>query len=649
MIQVNKFLNKALWLILALITLSAIVLIRQFSPYIPDYDGLDYFRVAKLMNGWLFSPSDHKIYMQLANEALAVAYWPISNALSVCISALFIQIIDTNLLPSLINSLYLFLFVSYLTKIKSVSYVFIATLLLCSHTFFFRLFTTLTTEFSVGLWIFAFLLTLNSSHERRGIYLAVLTVLGLLLRTLDVVFILMSVSAYNLIHYALWKNRQHIFTSLSYVGFTLILTLPLFFQHYKTTFDYVYQTSFGATAASWKLMSGVSDRYDVIQQYIKFLFLYNPLVLLAAIVMIIFSFYLKTISKRHAALVVGSSLSVCFPLLMASSLNIMVVFWVYIALLFIICELGFLIYNDNVLRINKLYFPRSGVIKNGILVGFLVAFMFFMYSSWDYEVPYLKHQSNISKIAYEISRVIDNEEGTPTIATNYAGIGPLNEVGLSWHRSDILFNGGIDDIYSKNKHPSDYLVLKGSTNFFITAHDTYFFPSFLGINDHIKETHDLFTLKSSEFGFRKVKEISGGGRSFDIWYRPGVQVYLQYSSYGDNWISRNLPIKIGAESLCSGEKVSGKLYFSVNFPNPSITNYKPPFLITLNDKNSNNILSKALVNNYGDADVILDVQNISCGEYVISFDNSFSTNNDARNLSAMFVKLEGAIKFVDIK
>ena len=166
------------------------------------------------------------------------------------------------------------------------------------------------------------------------------------------------------------------------------------------------------------------------------------------------------------------------------------------------------------------------------------------------------------------------------------------------------------------------------------------------LNDHVKELNTLFSTKSQELGFKKVAEIARNNKNFDIWYRPSVQVYLQYSSYGDNWISQNLPIEIGTESLCSGERVAGKLSFSVNFPNPGITNYKPPFLITLNDKNSNKLISKVLVNNFGEADVILDVQHISCGKYVISFDKSFSTNNDSRNLSAMFIKLDSLLKFI---
>jgi len=626
---------------LALISLSAIVLINQFAPYIPDYDGLDYFRVAKIMNGWLFLPSDYRIWVKAANDF--AFFWPISNALSVFIAAIFYHTIDTNLLPALINTLYLFLFAAYLTKIRSASYVYMATLLLCSHTLFFRLFTTFTTEFSVGLWIFAFLLTLISNHERRGIYLAALIVFGLLLRTIDVVFILMAVFAYAVIQYALWKDRQQMFITLRYVGLSLLLSAPLFFQHYKVAFEYVYSVSFGATAASWKSLGGVSDRYDVILQYAKFIFLYNPLVIPVTVLITAFCFYSKGISRRSVALVTGISLAVCFPLLMASSLNIQVVFWVYSALIFITCELGFSLFHAVAEKRNNS--TISTAIKNIFLFCISLGCVFFLARSWNYEVPYLRQQRDISKIADDISAILDTEPGTPTIATNYFGVGALDAPGLAWSRSSNYSYGGIDDIYSKDKNPAEYLKLKEATSFFIAAHENYLFAPHFGINDHIKETHHLFSVKSSELGFRKVQEISRDGRDFDIWYRPGVQAHLQYASFGDNWISWKLPLTIGSKKLCAGDRLSGTLSFSVSFQNPDLPDYAPPFLITVHSKNSEDVLSSAVVNKYGVVNVALNLKNIACGKYELSIDKAFSTKADTRKLSAQFIKLESSLKF----
>jgi hypothetical protein len=453
----------------------------------------------------------------------------------------------------------------------------------------------------------------------------------------------MAVSAYSVIYYALWDDRPRIFITLRYVGLSLFLTAPFFFQHYKVAFEYVYSASFGATAASWKSLGGVSDRYDVILQYGRLLFVYNPLVLPAAALIGGFSFFSKALSWRTVALVTGISLSVCFPLLMASSLNIQVVYWVYASLIFIICELGFLFFQADI-NIKKI--PCTVIIvKNTCIAGVLFVCVFFLARSWNYELPYLAQQHHISKIAYDISAVLDSEPGKPTIAANYRGVGALDMLGLAWNKRENFFYGGIEDIYSKNKQPTDYLELKEATNFFITAHENYFFAPHFGINEHIRETHRLFIEKSAELGFRKVQEISRDGRKFDIWYRPSVQAYLQYANFEDNWISRNLPIKVGTEKLCSGEKISGKLNFSVNFPNPNLPSYTPPFLITVRSENAKDILASAIVDNFGIANIVLDLKNIVCGEYELSIDKAFSTKADPRELSAQFIKIESTFKF----
>lgn len=642
MFQENRIMSKATRLVLALVSMSAIVLISYFAPYIPDYDGLGYYNTAKAMNSWLFSPSDYLIWTKFANDY--VSFWPISNALSVFIAAICYNTIDANLIPALINAIYLFLFAAYVTRIRSSSFAYIAALLLCSHTLFFRLFTTLTTEFSVGLWIFAFLLTLVSNHERRGVFLAGLTIIGIMLRTIDVVFVLMAVSAYTAIHYSLWRDGRHIFGTLRYVGLSLLLTAPLFFQHYKVAFQYVYNVSFGATAASWKSLGGVSDRYDVILQYAKFLVLYNPLVIPMTILVTGLGLYSKEVSSRAVALVVGISLSVCFPLLMASSLNIQVVFWVYAALTLIVCEVGFSLFHSVAKK--RGHWPRNYAAVNKLFVLFVSAGCAIVLGhSWSHEVRYLKQQKDISDIAFDISAVLDGEPGTPTIAANYRGVGPLDGLGLAWERKDNYSDGNIEDIYSKNKAPSDYLDVKAGTNFYIAARDNYFFAPHFGINDHIRETHRLFSERAFVLGFRKIREISREGRNFDIWYRPGVQAYLQYANFDDKWISWKLPLEIGSEKNCTGDSVSGTLNVSVDFPNPGLPGYAPPFVMSVYSKKSEKVVSSVAVNKYGIENAVFNLKNIACGKYELAIDKAFSTKADPRELSALFIQLESAFKF----
>jgi hypothetical protein len=458
----------------------------------------------------------------------------------------------------------------------------------------------------------------------------------------------MSGVAYGLIHYALWKNKKHVLSTFQYIGYSLLLTSPLFFQHYKVALEYVYNVSFGPTAASWKSLAGVVDRSDVILQYGKSLYLYNALVIPGTICAIAYGFYAKLVPKRNIILITGVAAAVCLPLLLASSLNIQVVFWVYTSLIFIACELGRLIFNDQSKKINSSFFSAL-VIKNIGLTLVCMGSILLLARSWNFEVPYLRNQNEISKIAFDISAELNKAPGAPTIVANYRGVGALDVLGLEWNRVDKFSYGGIDDIYSKNKSPSEYLNFKESTIFFIAAHENYFFAPHFGINDHIKETYQLFSEKSSEFGFRNIRTISRSGRDFDIWYKPGAQAHLQFSAFGDSWVSQKLPVELGEKSLCAENSISGKLVFHLDFPNPGMPGYTPPFLINFSSKFRDQVSYSSSVNKYGNADVVFELVNVPCGMYELTVDKSFSTKIDPRNLSVLFISMESQLKFASTK
>jgi putative flippase GtrA len=637
----NPFMLKAVWLILGLITLSAIVLINNYSPFIPDYDGLSYFESVKIVNNWQFKVRD----LKFPGAWVFVSFWPITNGPSVMLAAIFRHTVDINLLPTMINALYLILFTVYISKIRSSSYAYVAILLLCANSFFYRLFTTLTSEFSVGLWIFAYLLTLLSTHNRRGLYLSALIILGVLLRTIDIVFVLCASTAYILLNYLLWKDKAHVLATLRSIGLTVILTAPLFFNHYKAAYIYVRESQSGISSVSWKAMADAFGGLDIPLKYVEYITIYNPLLIPLTIMVIILVLFSKALANKSALLIVGISFALIFPLLMAATINIMTVFWIFSVLVFIVCELGLNLWIKINNKINNFSIISTALNIFGIVV---VSFftLFFMHLSWGMETKYLQELKARSEIGFEISAVLKEIPGTKYVTSNCRGIGTIDNIGLSWGSSDELIEGSIQDVYSRKKNINDYLEFNDKVSFFISAHDNYFCPLMFGINDHVKALNNLFASKSQEFGFRKVSEIARNNTNFDIWYRPNVQQpYLQYAGFGDNWISSNLSIEIGSKKLCAEEKVGGKIFLSVNFPNPNIANYTPPFLIALHSKNSKEIITSAIVNNYGNADVILDLKNIVCGEYELSFDKAFSTKADPRELSAQFIKLDSALKF----
>lgn len=639
----NTFSVKLLWCFLGVITLSAIVLINHYSPYIPDYDGLSYFEKVKDYNEWQFGFGE-LTFSNSSDFGISTAYWPITNGVSILIAAIFHDTLDVNLTPTFINVLYLLVFAAYISKIRSASYAYIAIVLLCANTFFYRLFTTLTSEFSIGLWIFAFLLTLITRHERRCAYISALVIIGIFLRTVDVAFVLCATTAYISLNYLLLKEKRHILATLGSVGLTLILSLPIFLEHYKAAYIYVLQSTSGISNVSWKAMSGVLGGLDVPLKYIEYIQLYNPLLLPITVVLILWAFYSKSINNKSLLIKIGTSFALIFPLLMAEHLNIQTVFWVFAALSFIVCEIGFDLATIIKARFGDMKLFSFNLDRVWLFALSLFSLMFIK-GSWGYETQYLKQQKIVSEISFEIAKVLNKIPDDKFITANFRGVGALDNLGLSWGSPHRLIEGSVKDIYAKKKYASYYLNFDEKVSFFISAHDNYFFPLVFGINDHVKEISDLFKERSGELGFRKLTTITKYNQSFDIWYRPSTQAHLQFLNFRDYWIATELPLDIGNEDLCSDQSVSGRLNVSLNFPNPNIVDYKPPFVVSLINKNSEKLVSSAVVNDYGEAHFYFDIKNISCGKYHLVIDKTFSTGNDSRKLSAQFINLDSDLKF----
>jgi hypothetical protein len=631
----HEKLGNATAILLCVLSLARV---SHFFPYIPVDDGLSYFQQVQSVNNWLFNPGSGAPFADGLFGKQVQLYWPISNSISVYISAFLFDFINHNALPSLINLFYLFLFLIYITKIRSGTYSHSALLLLCAQTLFFRLFSTLTTEFSVGLWIFSYLATLTSKHQHKGIFLAALGFIGLFLRTLDIVFILMALFSYAAILFPSQKNRAAVMATLKYPLLCLILTAPIFYHHYIATYEYIHEASFGISSTAWKSMSGISGRFDVTRLYIKSIFLYNPLLIPLSLSSIALCAGLHAIPLRSMLLTLGISFFVTLPLLLASALNIQVVFWIYTVLTFISCEFTAAIYK-------KINFKNINLKLNIILhslywLGLYTILIVFLHQSWKIETIVMEQDHAISNIAFEMSDILNREPGLPTIASNFFGIGQLDYRGLGWSSNRTLKIGMEAEIFTK-KPASDYLRLRPDTNFYIAAKSNYYFSPIFDINTHIPETYLLFSRQAGGMGFRKIQVVGSAEQNYTIWYRPSVQADLPAGA----WISPTMSLQLGSVKNCGAQRVSGDLDLSADFENPAHPGFAPPFLVTLRQPEAPQILSSFLVDKYGLAHIPLAVKHLSCGRYEVAIDKSFSTREDSRTLSAMFVGVSGHLRF----
>lgn len=632
--------NRFVWVVgifVAMLVSASLALVSHFTPFVPDYDGLSYYGFADHVKRWMLGEGDGRVWMSLVNRH--IEYWPLTNGPSVYLAAIFGDLVHRNYLPLLANAVYLAIFASYMVRLRGGAYTLVVVVLLCSNTFIFRLFTTFTSEFAVGLWIIVFLATLSSDFSRRGWALALLVTIGVAVRAVDVVFILGATMAFALTRLVLMREAAHAGRTLAQVFIPLLVTLPLFWDHYSVAFDYVRSVSFGDTAEAWKSLAGVSGRLDVALRYFDHLNEYNPLIHWLFAGAVVFRSLPGSSGRREVALVSALFAGVAGPLMLASSLNVQVVFWVYAAMIFVIAEL---LHRPLAHGTSGAHTKRALSLAVVLLV--VISLLLTLPPAWTREVRHLRQIADYSRIGERIWAEIGSAADIHNVASNYYGIGPLDVAGLRFVSGRKLDYKGVRDYFSRGIAPASYLKFDDSLNLFISAHDDYSFPPHFGINDVVAETHREMLVRGKSLGFRRVARISDRGRGFDLWYRPGMVPFLPFESYLDFWVGERLPVQIGDPALCGAETLSGRISLHLEFPGVDDPAYKQPFEVTLvND--GGEVISGSVVDEAGRVKLDFDVLGIRCGDYRFHFSHQFSTAADPRRLSALYLGHDTALRF----
>lgn len=632
---------RPLLLLLTLgLALSSLALVSNFSPFIPDFDGLHYFQLAEQVREWILGKGDGKLW--IANSNSFLTGWPITNGPSVYFVAFFGELLNKNIAPVAINTIYLATFSWYVARIRGPWYALAACALLCAHSLFFRLFTTLTTEFGVGLWLVAFLITIDLKTSDRKWALWALVPIGLAMRTIDVVFVFCTTFAY-LACQLIFFRRPGIFKNAAWqIGAPLLICVFVLWSQIETTFDYMQLASTGFSAAAWKSLAGVETRSDVVIRYFEYLWLYNPLVpSLFAIALV--SLFRRTHGWQKDSLqVVALAVSVMTPLLLAASLNIQVVFWVYAAMVFSIIEIIWITARDGVTVDHSRGSSALKCLSAIILIG---ALGYALPKSWAREAGYLAELSEQSQISRSISSTIKASEDIRSIATNYAGNGPLGNVGIGYASGRLFQYGGVRDFYTKNLDASSYVNFDESLNLFVAARENYSFPVHFGINDRIAETNAFMAKNGESMGFRQISSVVQKGKAFDLWYRPGIVVFPEFAATRDPWIAERLSFQVGTSSFCGDRRVSGTITLDLMFPSVAATpTFAPPFKVSVVDS-TGNTLYQTSVGQAGTSQATLALQGVPCGELRAVFDKSFSSSADPRRLSAILQGYSAKLRF----
>lgn len=633
--------NKIPWLLVVMLGLAAVVLVGGFCPFVPDYDGLAYFGQAKDLREYFFYFGERGI----GGNSLGGLYsngvwrWPITNGPGVYAATFLSGLLGANYVPVFVNFLGAAVFTRILISKRGAGYTSIVLILLCSNILMFRLFTTLTSEFLVGLWLFLFLLFAVEADEQNVSYAWMLVLFGVALRTINIVFIFAVSGVLVLIWVARGGSWRRILKYFLCMAPPLILVAILQWAHVEAVIDYMFAVSYGTSAASWRSLAGVEGRLDVFLRYIEYLLLYNSVIVFLFCVAIVLWLWLGDADRPKLAKCFLVAIAAVTPLFLAQSLNVQVVFWVYAALVFFIAEVGLIFWRR--------FSPsrrRGGLAAIGCLA--LVAMGASLgIASWKWETRYLGQLAKLTEIRNAIAKEFADAFDVHYFASNYRGVGPLDLNGITFDQRRFFQNGSVVDIYSKGKSAESYLDVNEKVNIFVAARQNYFFPPHFGVNDVIPETYRLFQTEGPERGFMRIAEVEEQGRGFDVWYRPGMNVFLQFLEQGDRWIASTVPVGIGTSRLCRSHVVSGSLEFDLSFPRVErAPEFTPPFVVLLKNVGGE-IVGTSVVDKFGESRVIIEVHDVPCGNYSLSIDKSFSSPQDPRPLSAMLVKFSSALRF----
>lgn len=619
-------LRLVLLLTVAGLVLASLSLISQFMPFVPDYDGLTYYALAELVQQWLMGEADGRLWISASRY---VDYWPITNGPSVYFAALFGDLLHGNRAPIFLHAMYLLAFLAYVVRARGVWFATAAIALLCGQGMFYRLFTTLTSDFGVGLWLVALLVAMASEGPERRRILWFLVPIGLALRTVDAVFIVCVATASLVAEWLVYRRPIALKTMAWHIGLPLAVSAAVLWRQFVAAFYYVRETTMGDSAESWKSVGGVSTHLDVLNRYIEFVQYYHPWTLWVLVLALVACPLMRGDQRRAALRAVLLGGAVVVPLVTAGALHIQVAFWVYAAVVFVVLETA-----REVLQTLEPA-SRRALPRALMIAAIAVSFWTMLSTAWTREVHYLRQLSEYQRLTKPIVHLVAQAEDIQYMATNYFGIGPLASAGIALASGRKLHEANVRNVYAKGLALDHYMQFSDTVNLYVAARRNYFFPKHFGINDHVAEIAERLQREADQRGFLHVGQAADRGRVFDMWYRPGAVLFPEFAAYGDQWIGQRLPVRIGTPSLCGTHTVSGTL--TLNLMLPAVTEapaFLPPFAARLVDAHGAT-WARMVARHPGAQVVDLPLAGLACGDYELVFDQQFSTAADPRRLSAL--------------
>lgn len=593
---------------------------------VPGYDALTYLNAATRIH-LVFAGGQWATLSDVIAQIGLLWREPFTNTLDILLLVLLYDFVDYHVGIWLIHTGYIVLFIVLLSRTFDATTTALVVLWSLTTTQFLHQYTQFISEMKVGMFLVLFIVYLfQRETTQRSRALILVTILLLLFRAINILFILPLVVAYVAIRWREGAGRNQVIAGLMPIGLAILILSPVLIYEGPSLIHYVYKSSYSGAAQNWKDMSGISDKWSLLDSYRLNLLRYQQgLVVMAGLTVAGgLILYLTSLASRLVEfrnhLIAGI---VVFAVLMqAQTTNIMVAYWLYMVL-------GL----AAVAVVRVLAAPAVRGLMACLLFGAAVNIN---YASFAGVKRSLALQKPVTELANGLVQTIAGIP-RPVIFQNYAGIGPLDFQGLEVAARRRVSWEPIDNIsYSTTLRA--YVALLASANVAFIANKNFMWPTYVGVNQKTEKIAAAVIGRAPELGFTKSARVyydSGKDQYIDVYLRPTVKVNLKYASFDDQWLDQETTVVV---SGANDTNVLARYVLDLDLMVPGVDD--PAFALPLTAKliaPDGRVAGTTVISQAGSRKVTYPMDGMPPGNYRLLFDKAFSTKADPRKLSAMFV------------
>ena len=593
---------------------------------VPGFDALAYLSSAFRVN-LEFTSGGLASLFNLRVDGQPWPGLPFTNTLDVLLLAMLYNLVDYHVGVWLIHTVYVVVFLVLLRRTLHITTTAVIVLWAISHTFFIHQYTQFISEMKVGMFLILFTVYLfNDTTKKRSSILFWITAVLLLLRVVNILFVLPLAAAYAAIQWRRGARWREIAVGLKPIGLALLILSPLLLFEIQSVFAYLYKASYSDTAQNWKDMAGVDGKWSLFQSYGRNLLLYQHELVVGALAVIAAGVVLHATPAKAR---LGSfrnylvaSLVVFGVLMQAQSNNVMLVYWPFMFIgLSAIAVLVALLKPALVGLVAVLLVPVAVSIN---YLSFTSS-----YRSIAQKIPIMELANGLAHSMAAIDK--------PVVFQNYFGVGQLDFQGLEIVSNRRVAWPKIDNI-SYNTELSAYMASMDAANVVFIANRNFMWPNYLGVNHKTAAIAQEVGLRAREMGLTKTTRLystTGETDFIDVYLRPTFAIKLKYLQFNDRWLDQetSLALKYGDRALALDGYV---MELDVEVPGVDDPAFGLPLTVKLIDMEGK-VVNTAVLNRTGPNKLSYPLDGVLPGNYRIVFDKTFVPKNDRRKLSALYV------------